>query len=80
MIRRIMDFVLILIFVWACMIVGLWVIDSLVVPLVDTVLISALKIILSALLVLFWLWMWREIVKMMFWRVLNRGRSLERAK
>jgi hypothetical protein len=80
MIRRIMDFVLILIFVWACMIMGLWVIDSLIVPLVDTVLISALKIIFSALLVLFWLWIWREIVKMMFWRVLNRGRSLERDK
>ena len=33
MIRRIVDFTLILLFMWACMILGLWIIDRIIVPL-----------------------------------------------
>jgi hypothetical protein len=30
------------------------------------------KISVSAGLVLFWLWLWREIVKKMFWRAMDK--------
>ncbi len=77
MIRRILDFVLILLFVWVCMILGLWVIDGVIVPMrlpgiAEGLLTSALKVGASAGLVLFWLWLWREIVKKMFWRAMRK--------
>jgi len=76
MIRRIVDFVFVLLFIWACMFFGLWVIDSLVVPmkipgLADGIVTAALKVAISAALVLFWLWLWREIVRRMFWRAIK---------
>jgi hypothetical protein len=77
MIRRILDFVLILLFVWVCMILGLWVIDRIIVPMqlprvADGLLTGMVKISVSAGLVLFWLWLWREIVKKMFWRAMDK--------
>jgi hypothetical protein len=76
MIRRILDFVFILLFVWACMILGFWVIDQEIVPMelpgvTDALLTGILKVSISAGLVLFWLWLWREIVKRMFWRAMK---------
>jgi len=82
MIRRIIDFVLILIFVWASMIFGLWLIDSVIVPLrlpisgfFGRVLTAILKVLVSAALVIFWLWLWREIVRRTFWRIVRKSSS-----
>jgi hypothetical protein len=76
MIRRILDFVFILLFVWTCMIFGLWVIDRMIVPplpgIADSFLTGILKVGVSAGLVLFWLWLWREIVKKMFWHAMKK--------
>jgi len=72
MIRRVIDFVFILVFVWVCMLLGLWIIDSLIVPLSLPLgssregLSNVTKAIISVALVLFWLWIWREIVKKIF--------------
>jgi len=79
-IRRIMDFVFLFIFVWACMLLGLWIIDTLIVPLppplpigpFEAALSNAIKAVISVLLVLLWLWIWREIVKKIFWSALKR--------
>ena len=73
MIRRILDFVFILLFVWTCMILGLWTIDSYIVPFqlpatTNNIITATLKVGISAAMVLFWLWLWREIIRRMFWR------------
>jgi len=77
MIRRIVDFIFILLFMWACMILGLWLINEVIVPLelpgINSRLITAIiKVATSGGLALFWLWLWREIVKRMFWHTLRR--------
>lgn len=79
MIRRLLDFVLILIFVWACMLLGLWVIDSIIVPLrlpiggsLHGVINAVVRAGLSLGLVIFWLWLWREIIKRTFWRAIKK--------
>jgi len=79
MIRRVLDFVFVLLFVWACMILGLWVIDSAIVPLqlpgvTDDVMTAILKVAISGAMVLVWLWIWREMVKRMFWRAVKSQR------
>ena len=76
MIRRIFDFVFILLFVWACMILGLWIIDRVIVPMeipgvTSGFLTATLKVGASAGLVLLWLWLWREIIKKMFWHAMK---------
>jgi len=79
-IRRIMDFVFLLIFAWACMLLGLWIIDAVIVPLppllplgpLGGVLSAVAKAVISVLLVLLWLWIWREVVKKIFWSTLKR--------
>jgi len=76
MIRRVLDFVFVLLFIWACMILGLWVIDSFIVPLqlpgvTDDIMTAILKVAISAVMVLVWLWLWREMVKRMFWRAVK---------
>jgi len=76
MIRRIIDFTLILLFMWACMLIGLWLINEVIVPLEipginNRVLTATLKVAASAGLALLWLWLWREIVKRTFWRTLR---------
>ncbi|MBS7656929.1 MAG: hypothetical protein QXI71_03500 [Candidatus Bathyarchaeia archaeon] len=77
MIRRIIDFIIILLFVWVCMILGLWIIDRVIVPMnlagVTNNLLSAIfKVGISAFLVLIWLWIWREIVKRSFWHAIKK--------
>jgi len=76
MIRRILDFVLVLLFMWACMILGLWLISGVIVPLElpwinNRVVTATIKVAASVGLALFWLWLWREIVKRMFWHTLR---------
>jgi hypothetical protein len=58
------------------MILGLWVIDQVVLPMefpgvTDAFLIGLFKFGISGGLVLFWLWLWREIVKRMFWHTVK---------
>ena len=87
MIRRILDFVLVLLFMWACMILGLWLISGVIVPLElpwinDRVVTATIKVAASVGLALFWLWLWREIVKRMFWHTLRfqESRMKKRSK
>jgi len=78
MIRRILDFVFILLFVWFFMLLGFWIIDTMIVPLnmplgsLGDGLSNIAKAVISVLLVLVWLWIWREIVKKTFWGTLKR--------
>jgi len=79
MIRRIIDFLLILIFVWSCMFLGLLTIDMVIVPLVIPIggllgafLTSSFKVLSALLLILVWLWVWREIVKRFFWHEMKK--------
>jgi len=77
-IRRIMDFIFLLVFVWVCMLLGLWVIDTLIVPwgLPFGSFWEALsRVVISVSLVLLWLWLWREIVKRTFWGTLKGQRD-----
>ena len=78
MIRRIVDFTLILLFMWACMILGLWIIDRIIVPLeipyVHPLITATIKVGASSALAIIWLWIWREIVKRMFWHTLKSHR------
>jgi len=74
-----LDFVYLLLFVWACIFLGLWIIGLLIVPLklglpglIGEVLASIFKVAASSLLVLIWLWIWKEIAKRMFWRIMKR--------
>jgi hypothetical protein len=81
MIRRILDFIFILLFVWVCMILELWVIDRIIVPMqlpgiTDMLITGILKVGFSAGLVLFWLWLWREIVKKMFWHAMKKQKAI----
>ncbi|RLI04255.1 hypothetical protein DRO22_04175 [Candidatus Bathyarchaeota archaeon] len=87
MIRRILDFVLVLLFMWACMILGLWLISGVIVPLElpwinNRVVTATIKVAASVGLALFWLWLWREIVKRMFWHTLRfqESRMKKRSK
>ena len=83
MIRRIFDFTIILLFIWACMILGLWLIDEVIVPLElpginNRIITATLKVAASAGLALFWLWLWREIVKRMFWHTLRSNYHMKK--
>jgi hypothetical protein len=73
--RRVLDFVIILLFVWGCMFLGLWIIDLLIVymviPGVGRYVISILQVVISVLMVLLWLLIWREIANRMFWRAIR---------
>ncbi|RLI12956.1 hypothetical protein DRO35_01755 [Candidatus Bathyarchaeota archaeon] len=85
MIKRILDFVLILLFVWACMILGLWLINEIVVPLEipwikNHIVIAIIKLVMSSGLALLWLWLWREIIKRMFWHTLKAHKTLGKAE
>ncbi|MFQ6095105.1 MAG: hypothetical protein ACE5NN_03070 [Candidatus Bathyarchaeia archaeon] len=75
MIRRILDFLLILIFVWACMLLGFWIIDVVIVPWhlpFSSLISNIVKPLISLLLVIFWLWLWKKIVENIFWTTLKR--------
>jgi len=77
--RRILDFVLILIFVWGCMIFGLWFIDNLIVPMsipgVRRYIINIVQVVVSAAMVFLWLGIWRWIATSMFWRAIGNNQN-----
>jgi len=82
MIRRLVDMVCILSFIWTCMLFGLWMIDTLVVPLtlpipglIGAALTSTIKVLIGTMLVLLWLWLWREIAKRLFWHTVKKEPS-----
>ncbi len=80
MIRRLSDFVFILLFVWACMLLGLWFIESFIVPFelhgfTNAPVTGILKVTASSALVLLWLWAWREIVRRIFWRAIDEQQN-----
>ena len=79
MIRRILDFVILLLYVWGCMILGLWVIDAFIVPMtipgVNGYVVNVIQVVISASMVLLWLLMWRWLSKSMFWRVIGNHQN-----
>lgn len=79
MTRRILDFVVILLFVWGCMFLGLWVINALIVPMIipgmSRFLIGILQVVVSASMVLLWLLLWRWLARSMFWRALRNNQN-----
>jgi hypothetical protein len=80
MIRRILDFIIILLFVWACMFAGLWVIATLIVPLelpgiASRSLTNIIQVVISTLLVLIWLQIWRWLASSIFWQAINASRN-----
>ena len=79
MTRRILDFVILLLYVWGCMILGLWVIDAFIVPMsipgVNGYVVNVFQVVISASMVLLWLLMWRWISKTMFWRAIRNHQN-----
>jgi len=79
MTRRILDFVVILLFVWGCMLLGLWVIDALVVPMtipgMSRFLVGIVQVAISASMVFLWLLLWRWLARSMFWRALRNNQN-----
>jgi hypothetical protein len=79
MTRRILDFVIILLFVWGGMLFGLWIISSMIVPMsipgVSRYLVNILQVVVSASMVLLWLLLWRWLARSMFWRALRNNQN-----
>ena len=74
MMKRILDFVSILLFVWVTMIGGLLFINIIIIPLElgGPLLTSLVQAVTSTVLVVLWLWVWRKIMKKVFWRILRK--------
>lgn len=79
MTRRILDFVILLLYVWGCMILGLWVIDAFIVPMsipgVNGYVVNVIQVVISVSMVLLWLLMWRWLSKSMFWRAIRNHQN-----
>ena len=79
MTRRILDFVIILLFVWGCMLFGLWMISDFIVPLsipgVGGYAVNIIQVVISAAMVLLWLLIWRWLSRSMFWRALRNNQN-----
>ncbi len=80
--RRVLDFVIILLFVWIWMIGGLWLIDYWIIPLeipgVEKVyFVNIVQVVISALLVLSWLLLWKKLATWMFWRAIGDRRLID---
>ncbi len=79
MTRRVLDFVIILLFVWGGMLLGLWIISSMIVPIsiqgVSRYLVNILQVVVSASMVLLWLLVWRWLARSMFWRALRNNQN-----
>ena len=78
--RRILDFAIILLFVWGCMLFGLWVISNLIVPMsihgISEYMINIVQVVVSAVMVLFWLLIWRWLARNMFWKALRNNQNI----
>lgn len=79
MTRRILDFVIILLFVWGGMLFGLWIISSMIVPMsipgVSRYLVNILQVVVSTSMVFLWLLLWRWLARSMFWRALRNNQN-----
>ena len=79
MTRRILDFVIILLFVWGCMLFGLWIISELIVPMsipgLSRYTINIMQVVVSVAMVLLWLSIWRWLARSMFWRALRNNQN-----
>ena len=79
MTRRIFDFVIILLFVWGCMLLGLWAISTIIVPLeipgFSRQIVGVVQVVVSATLVLLWLLIWRWLARSMFWRAMRNNQN-----
>ena len=79
MTRRTLDFVIILLFVWGGMLLGLWIISSMIVPIsipgVSRYLVNILQVVVSASMALLWLLVWRWLARSMFWRALKNNQN-----
>jgi len=82
MIRRVLDFVIILLFVWICSIGGLWLIDYWIIPLKipgieQAYIVNIGQVEISTVLVLLWLLLWKKLATWMFWRAIGDRRLLD---
>jgi len=82
MIRRITDFVIILLFVWVCMIGGLWLIDVWIIPLripgiEQAYIVNIVQVVISTVFVMLWLILWKKLATWMFWRAIGDRRLLD---
>ena len=76
MIKRILDFVNILIFVWISMLVGLWVINWVIIPWklpepFSGGMTNVVQVAISTILVLLWLYLWKRIATTKFWNAMR---------
>lgn len=74
--QRILDFIVLLVFVWVSMLLGLWVIDKYIVPMeipgiYKRSITNVIQIIIGTSMVVLWLRLWRWLAKKMFWRALH---------
>ena len=77
--RRVIDFMIILLFVWVCMIGGLWLIDYWIIPLEipgveKGYIVNIVQVVISTVLVLSWLLLWKKLATWMFWRAIGNRR------
>ena len=74
--KRISWLLMILFLVWLMMLAGLWIIAKVIIPIPRegtlSIFIDAMKVGLSALLSLLWLWLWKEIATRYFWYRLKK--------
>ncbi|MBQ04436.1 hypothetical protein CL673_07005 [Candidatus Bathyarchaeota archaeon] len=80
--RRVLDFVILLLFVWFCMIGGLWVINNWIIPLKipgveEAHIINIVQVVISTVLVLSWLLLWKRLATWMFWRAIGDRRLID---
>ncbi len=80
--RRVLDFVIILLFVWIWMIGGLWLIDYWIIPLEipgveRAYIVNIVQVVISTLLVLSWLLLWKKLATWMFWRAIGDRRLID---
>lgn len=84
MIRQRLNLIYVMAFVWVSMIFGLFVISMYIVPLelpgINSITTGVLKVILSLLLSILWLWMWRRMVVMVFWQAVKEQQSYMRER
>ncbi|MGB9622302.1 MAG: hypothetical protein ACPL07_00515 [Candidatus Bathyarchaeia archaeon] len=84
MIRQRLALIYLIVFVWVSMIFGLLVINLYIVPLefprVNPIVTGVLKVILSLFLSILWLWIWRRMVVMIFWRSMKEATILHTGK
>ena len=80
--RRVLDFIIILLFVWILMIGGLWLIDYWIIPLEipgveKAYMVNIVQVVISTVLVVLWLLLWKKLATWMFWRAIGDRRLID---